>query len=82
MSSEMRNLLDSPLEDLGVGLRRLGRSADLAHELQRCRMDFVIGGSRFEIVKGMDAPAHDSRLASQTVGGKIHPTDTNDKIEQ
>jgi hypothetical protein len=44
-----RHLVDGAVERGFVGARRLGRSAQLAHELQRRRADLVFRGRRLEV---------------------------------
>ena len=46
------------VEGLLVGGRRLGRAADLAHELQRGVVDLVRGRRRLEVVQRADVAAH------------------------
>jgi hypothetical protein len=58
MTRDVLDLGDRALEGLGVGLGRLGRSADLAHVLQRGGMHLVVGRRRLEIVENVDASAH------------------------
>src|SRR5665811_2191865 len=41
-----------------VGLRRLVEAGELAHELQRGGVDFILGRGRFEIEQRLDVPAH------------------------
>ena len=49
---------DGAIERGLVGDRRPGRAADLAHELQRGRVDFVFRGRGLEVEQRADVPAH------------------------
>src|SRR5579863_124292 len=47
-----------------VGLRRLVEAADLAHELQRSGVDFLVGDRRIEVEENFDVAAHGMNLLS------------------
>lgn len=47
-----------------VGFRWFTESADLSHELERCRADFIVGNRRLEIEKDLDVPAHEQNLGA------------------
>ena len=51
-----------------IGFGGLVESTDLAHKLQRGRLDFILCSRRFEIVKRMDIPAHRYHLAFRRPG--------------
>src|SRR5689334_967686 len=70
VARDVGDLGDGPVEDLLVGLRRLGRAADLADELERGRSHLVVGGRRLEVVERADVAAHASRLRAD------HDSDT------
>src|SRR5690242_10119147 len=55
---DRRHVVDRLVEGRFVGLRRLGRSAELAHELKRRGADLVVGGGGFEIRESFDVAAH------------------------
>src|SRR6185436_20004199 len=65
-AASMSRSFGGAFERLGVRLRRLGRSAHLAHELQCGRVHLVVGRGGLEVVEGMDVPAHATSL---TPGG-------------
>src|SRR5258708_36689159 len=54
------NFDDRALERRLVGLRRLVEAGQLAHELQRRGLDFLLGRGRLEIEQGLDVAAHDA----------------------
>jgi len=54
--------VDGVLEDFGVGLRRALKAADLAHVLQRGRLDLGLGRGGLEVVKGSDVATHVLRV--------------------
>ena len=58
LTRDRGDLLDGPVEGLGVGLRGLGRPADLAHVLQRGGLDLVLGRGWLEVVECSDVAAH------------------------
>jgi hypothetical protein len=49
---------DGALEGVGIGLRRLAEAADLAHELQRGRVQFFGGRGLVGPAQYFYAPAH------------------------
>jgi hypothetical protein len=55
---DVGDFVDSALERVSVGLRRFGRSADLAHVLQRGSVHLFIVRGGFEIMQGVDVSAH------------------------
>src|SRR6202022_2258986 len=52
------DLVDRPVEHVGVGLGRLSEAADLADELQRGGADLLVGGGFLGTAKCLDAAAH------------------------
>ena len=60
LPGRLDNRFDRLLEGLGVRLGGLGRAADLAHVLQRRRLDLVLGRGWIEIVEGPDISAHEA----------------------
>src|SRR5690606_6069543 len=70
----VRDLGDGALEHLGVGLRGLRHSADLADVLQRGVVHLLRGGLGLEVMERANVPAHAARLprrrpADKTVDG-------------
>lgn len=59
---QVRDLVDGAVERRLVRLRRLGHAADLAHVLQRRRVDLVRARGRIEVVENANIPAHGARL--------------------
>jgi hypothetical protein len=57
------DLLDGAVERLGVRLRRLVRSADLADELKGRVVDFLLGRGGLEVMELSDVSAHVSSVA-------------------
>ena len=53
-----RDRLHGGVEGGPVGLRGFVEAADLAHILQRSRVDFIRAGGRLEMVEGLDVAAH------------------------
>src|SRR5262249_11530725 len=58
-----RDLFDAVVEHLLVQLRRRVHAGELPHELQRRRADLLVSRRRLKIEKGLDAAAHENRLA-------------------
>jgi hypothetical protein len=58
MMRDVRDLGDSTIERLGVRLRWLRRSADLAHELESCGVNFFVVRGRLEIMKDVNVATH------------------------
>ena len=56
---DVRNVFDGSLKRGFVGFRRFVEAGDFAHELERGSPDFIRGDWRFEIVEGLDVPAHE-----------------------
>src|SRR5579884_1336118 len=52
-------------EGLLVDPRGLREAADLAHVLERGRLDLLTGGRRLAVVEGSDVPAHAASVAAR-----------------
>src|SRR5680860_423257 len=57
------HLVHRAVEGLGVGLRRLGGAAYLAHVLQRCGADLLVVGGGLEVVERSDVSAHEDSVS-------------------
>ena len=55
----VQTLVIAAVERFGVGLRRLRKSADFSHELQRSCLDLFVGCRRVEIKKSSDISTHE-----------------------
>ena len=64
-----RDRIDSALERLRVGLRRLREAADLADVLERCVVHLFLGRRRLEVVQSVDVSAHGEELSSSRPSG-------------
>ena len=53
-----RGFVDRAVEGRLVGARRLCKTAQLAHKLQRRRVNFILAGRRLEIEQRADITAH------------------------
>jgi hypothetical protein len=53
------DVLYGAIERCRVDLRRLGETAQLAHELKRCCPHFVLSGRGIEVEESFDVSAHE-----------------------
>lgn len=65
------DFIDGSIEGFSVCGRWFGKSTDLPYELQGCHPDLFIGRRGFEIIQGLDIPAHSSVPFIFTL--RIHP---------
>lgn len=72
MGRDVGDLVHGTIEGFFVRARRLSRSADLSHELQRSGVHLFVVGGGLEVVEVMDASAHASRLTPHPVRVKEH----------
>ena len=66
----MRNFVHRLIECLFVRLRRFGKTAQLADELERRRTNFVVGRRRTEIMKCFDGSAHEESVTADSADEK------------
>ena len=64
MMRGMRDFIDRAIECFLVCFRRLRETAQFSDELQRRRLDFIIGRGRTEVVKCFDSSAHEELLTA------------------
>src|ERR1051325_9456921 len=65
-----RDFVDCFVERFFIQTRRLRRSTQLAHELQRRRAHFIVGCRRFKVGERLDVSAHAQVLVSERIERK------------
>jgi hypothetical protein len=66
------DLLDGMVEGLLIRLRRLRRTADLAHVLQRRVLDLVLARGWLEVMQGSDVSTHVTQRSGSAYLGGVH----------
>jgi hypothetical protein len=66
MMRGMRDLIDRAIECFFVCLGRFCKSAQLSHELERRRADFIVRRWRTEVMKCFDGSAHEESLTADS----------------
>jgi hypothetical protein len=64
MMRGMHDFIDRAIECFLICFRRLREAAQFSDELQRRRLDLIIGRGRTEIVKCFDSSAHEELLTA------------------